>query len=140
MVAVCLGSVASAKRPIKVPTGADDDNASERCVENAFVSMLDDATEKPYPDQHAWQAAEEHETNGAIGDLFPPHLDGNNDELHDCGVDESCSNGKRKRHMQKKNQDRRSDGACTNSSDCNRERYEKAYGQFHEPILTCYSD
>src|SRR5580698_8059866 len=140
MIAVCLGSVASAKRPIEVPTGADDDNASERCVENAFVSMLDDATEEPYPDQHARQASKEHETNGAIGDLFPPHLDRNDDELHDCGVDESCSNGKRERYMQKEHQDRRSNGACSNSGDCDRERYEKANGQFHKPILTCYSD
>src|SRR6202012_1092142 len=71
-------------------------------------------------------------TNGAVGDLFSPHLDGNNDVLHDCGIDESCSNGKRERYVQKEHKDRPGHGTCANPGNCNRERYEKANSQFHE--------
>jgi hypothetical protein len=123
-----------------MPAGTDDDNAAERSIENAFVSMLDDAAEEPYSDQYARQAAKEHESYSTIRDLFPPHLYGDDNELHDGGVDEGCSDGKRERHMQKEHEDGRCDGACSNPGDCNCKRYEKADGQFHERILIRYSD
>src|SRR5277367_5281409 len=118
MVAFCVRLIFSAKCSVEMPARTDDDNAAERGVENAFVSMLDDTAEEPYPDDDAGEAAEEHVSHGAVSHLFAPHLDGDNDEFDDGGVDEGCSHRERKRHMQEEHENRRSDCAGTDSGDC----------------------